>query len=89
MTVYRQRLNVIGWFGALLFVAGPALFGWQISNFITPRGYEEPLLIGLFVTGLMPGLGLVMLMIGREYYDATEKAAKEAEQVKAYYDRAR
>ena len=85
-TVYRQRLNVAGWFGAVLFVAGPLLFGWLMADFMQPRSYGVPNLMGLLITGMMPAVGAVLLLIGREYYDATEKAAKEAAQVKAYYE---
>lgn len=86
-TVYRQRLTIWGWAGALLFVTGPALFGWQLAEFLQPSGYGEPILLPLFATGLMPAVGAVLLLIGREYYDATEASAKEAAQVKAYYER--
>ncbi|MCZ0963892.1 hypothetical protein [Paracoccus benzoatiresistens] len=87
--VYRQRLNAWGWLGVLLFVSGPAVIGWQLAKVLTFAGYGEPDLVGLFLTSLMPALGAVLLLIGREYYDATEAAAKEAAQAKAYYEQRR
>ncbi|WP_103171615.1 hypothetical protein [Paracoccus sp. SY] len=77
MTVYRQRLSALGWFGALLFIAGPAVIGWQLTEVLTFSGYGEPEKVGLFLASLMPALGAVLLLIGREYYDATDQVAKE------------
>ena len=85
-TVYRQRFSVIGWIGAVFFVAGPPLAGWQFAEVLTAQ-YGAPPLGPLFLFSIMPALGVVMMLIGREYYDATDKAAKEAADIKAYYEK--
>lgn len=87
-TIYRQRLNALGWIGALLFIGGPAVAGWQLAEVLTFAGYGEPDATGLFLASLAPALGAVLLLIGREYYDATEAAAQEAAKVKAHYEQA-
>lgn len=77
--IYRQRLTPAGWIGAALFVVGPAAFGAMYYGFSTAPGYGQSDGILVIASALLAPIGAVMLLTGREYYDATDEAAMEVE----------
>ena len=68
--IYRQRLTPGGWIGAILFILGPAVAGYMLA---------QPILSEMFIlAALATPVGAILLLIGREYYDASDEVARES-----------
>lgn len=91
--IYRQRLTGTGWLGAFLFIGGQVIGGFALKEMVseTMRTYGDPTApaLALAACGIAIFSGLVMVLVGREYYPFTavplhkpsrdEKPDKQAE----------
>ena len=78
--IYRQRLTGAGKLGALIAIAAPIISGVLIGDFLNTAPYGRGSAVpALFFAAIAP-VGWILVLIGREYYDATVEAAAEAEQ---------
>lgn len=76
--IYRQRLTGIGWFGAIIFVTGQIVGSLAVARAVSasmstygdPNG---PIILALGC-GAVVFSGLVMVLVGREYYPFTPPA---------------
>ncbi|TWI29737.1 hypothetical protein IQ24_03554 [Paracoccus sulfuroxidans] len=74
---YRQRFTTIGWIGAALFLLGPMVFAWVLTEYLTAAAsYSRPDEAWVYLSAMLAPLGALLALIGREYYDATAEVAR-------------
>lgn len=83
---YRQRFTGKGYLGATLTLLAPIVWGVVVSA--GSNAYSETSPLGLALAGFMAILGPMLMLVGREYYDAAPdiaKAQENAAKIRAEY----
>ena len=84
---YRQRFTGKGYLGATLTLLAPIVWGVVVSAGRS-SAYSDTSPIGLALAGFMAILGPMLMLIGREFYDAAldiAKAEENAAKIRAEY----
>lgn len=76
---YRQRLTVLGVFGVSASLLGPLWVGIVWANIMDGGRYGGPSPFWLIPGSILTWAAFPMLLVGREYYDASRQVAEEAE----------
>ncbi|HBZ5728145.1 TPA: hypothetical protein MK151_004719 [Salmonella enterica subsp. enterica serovar Weltevreden] len=85
---YRQRFTGKGYLGATLTLLAPIVWGVVVSAGQS-NAYSEASPLGLALAGFMAILGPMLMLVGREYYDAAPdiaKAQENAAKIRAEYN---
>jgi hypothetical protein len=87
--IYRQRFSMIGWIGVAAMVSGPIIVSFYISAWTDAPTYKRPSPVWGVIAVSINILGAVMVLIGREYYEAGARHMLKFKQGKEfdYYGR--